>query len=213
VASVYLARQAGMVASGLLTTIDPGVALALLRDCLNVQVTYGAILISFSAALHWGMEIANYNGSKGYPRLFLGALPVVYAWSTLALDPMNALVAQWAGFTALWFCDMKATTAGWTPNWYSQYRFYLSILVGTCIIGTLAGTSYFGPTPGHDATSHSLDIIRRHRRRTHGDLANEVSGDVEAVPAGESADAYVRIKKKELPEEEQTGEENQEEEN
>lgn len=43
----------------------------------------------------------------------LGVLPVLYAWSTLALDPVNALVAQWAGFTGLWLVDMKATTAGW----------------------------------------------------------------------------------------------------
>lgn len=44
----------------------------------------------------------------------LGALPVVYAWSTLALDPMMALAAQWIGFTTLWFSDMKATAAGWS---------------------------------------------------------------------------------------------------
>lgn len=41
---------------------------------------------------------------------------------------------------------MKATMAGWTPTWYSQYRFYLSILVGTCILGTLFGLNYLGPT-------------------------------------------------------------------
>lgn len=41
---------------------------------------------------------------------------------------------------------MKATTAGWAPPWYSQYRFYLSILVGTCILGTLFGINYLGPT-------------------------------------------------------------------
>lgn len=41
---------------------------------------------------------------------------------------------------------MKVTTAGWTPKWFSQYRFYLSILVGTCIISTLFGINYLGPT-------------------------------------------------------------------
>jgi len=198
--SAYLARQAGLASSGVLTSVDPGVALSLLNDCLHIQVTYGAVLMSFTAALHWGMEIAQYNGSKGYPRLRLGALPVVYAWSTLALEPMSALVAQWVGFTGLWFVDMKATTAGWTPAWYSQYRFYLSILVGTCIIGTLAATSYLGPSPGHDAISHKLDVIRNQRRLAHGDFANQVGGSVEAVPAGDSADAYVKISKKEVPE-------------
>lgn len=199
--SAYLARQAGLAASGMLASINPETALGLLMDCLHVQVTYGAVLLSFTAAIHWGFEFSNYHGSKGYPRLMLGALPVVYAWSTLALDPMMALAAQWVGFTTLWFADMKATSAGWTPKWYSQYRFYLSILVGTCIIGTLAASSYFGPYPGHGAAKHELDVTRNKRRATRGDFADTVQGSIEAVPAGEEADAYVKIAKKKEPEE------------
>ncbi|KAF8516761.1 hypothetical protein JB92DRAFT_2908968 [Gautieria morchelliformis] len=112
--TIYLAREASLAASGAIMDVDPAAALDVLQSCLNVQVTYGAILISFSAALHWGFEFASYNGSKGYPRLFLGAIPVVYAWSTLALDPPLALVAQWVGYTGLWFVDMKVTSAGWS---------------------------------------------------------------------------------------------------
>ena len=104
-------------------------------------------------ALHWGMEFAEYGGQQGYRRLMLGTAPVIWGWATLALDPTMALIAQWAGFTGMWWTDLKATTAGWgklnkslgvcarieanmwkcvaAPRWYSQYRFYLSILVGT----------------------------------------------------------------------------------
>lgn len=64
--------------------------------------------------MHWGMEFAGYGGQKGYPRLFLGAVPVVYGWSTLALDPTSALIAQWIGFTGLWWADLKASNAGWS---------------------------------------------------------------------------------------------------
>ncbi|KIJ44299.1 hypothetical protein M422DRAFT_168276 [Sphaerobolus stellatus SS14] len=194
--SAYFAHQAGMAANGLLTSLDPAVAMTLLQDCLHIQVTYGAVLLSFAGALHWGMEMAGYNGQKGYPRLMLGAVPVMYAWSTLALDPVNALMAQWLGFTGLWWADMRATSAGWTPKWYSQYRFYLSVLVGTCIIGTLAATSYYGPSPGHDAVAHRIDVIRNERRQAHGDFSNEVRGPIGAVPAGENADGYVKIVRK-----------------
>ena len=45
------------------------------------------------------------------------------------------------------------------PKWYSQYRFYLSILVGTCIIGSLAATSYWGPVGGHGFLSHELEMV------------------------------------------------------
>lgn len=53
------------------------------------------------------------GGYKGYKRLALGAAPVIYAWPTLALDPTMALIAQWVGFTGLWYADLRATNAGW----------------------------------------------------------------------------------------------------
>ena len=70
--------------------------------------------LSFLGALHWGFEFAGYGGQKGYSRLLLGAAPVVYGWGTLALDPLSALIAQWAGFTGLWYADLRVTGAGWS---------------------------------------------------------------------------------------------------
>ncbi|KAJ7940140.1 hypothetical protein B0H13DRAFT_1936776 [Mycena leptocephala] len=87
--TVYLAHEAGMAAAGQLAHVDPGVAITILDQALNVQVTYGAVMLSFLGALHWGMEFAGLGGYQGYKRLALGAAP-----------------------------------------WYSQYRFYLSILTG-----------------------------------------------------------------------------------
>jgi hypothetical protein len=60
------------------------------------------------------MEFAGLGSHKGYSRLALGAAPVIYAWPTLALDPTMALIAQWVGFTGLWYADFKATGAGWS---------------------------------------------------------------------------------------------------
>ncbi|KAJ7137887.1 hypothetical protein C8R44DRAFT_607089 [Mycena epipterygia] len=162
--TVYLAHEAGLAAAGKLVHVDPGVAITILDQALNVQMTYGAVMLSFLGALHWGMEFSGLGGTKGYSRLALGAAPVLYAWPTLALDPTMALAAQWAGFTALWWADSKATAAGWTPKWYSQYRFYLSILVGTCILGSLAGITYWGPVGGHGLLDHELRLIRDERR-------------------------------------------------
>lgn len=133
-ATVYYAREAGLVIQGLDSTVNVDTALALLTHALNVQVTYGAVMLSFLGALHWGMEFAGFGGHQGYKRLALGVAPVLLAWPTLALDPASALITQWLGFTGLWYADLKATGAGWTPKWYSQYRFYLSILVGTWLV-------------------------------------------------------------------------------
>ncbi|KAF9227705.1 hypothetical protein BS17DRAFT_672275, partial [Gyrodon lividus] len=194
--TIYLAHQAGMAAMGTATNIDPGVALTILDQALNFQVTYGAVLLSFLGALHWGMEFAGLGGHKGYSRLFLGVSPAVLAWSTITLQPTSALLCQWLGFTALWYADNMATSAGWTPKWYSQYRFYLSILVGTCIIGSLAGTSYWGPVAGHGLFTHDLNTIRAERKQSKLERAGVIGGDIEAVEGGEASDSYVMIRRK-----------------
>ncbi|KAF7321816.1 hypothetical protein MKEN_00703500 [Mycena kentingensis (nom. inval.)] len=162
--TVYLAHQAGLAASGGVANIDPGVATTILDQALTIQTTYGAVMLSALGAFHWGMEFAKLGGEKGWKRLALGAAPVLYAWPTLALDPTMALVAQWAGFTGLWWADLKATSWGWTPSWYAQYRFYLSIAAGACILGSLAGITYYGPVGGHGLLEHDLDMIRQERR-------------------------------------------------
>ncbi|KAF9645654.1 hypothetical protein BDM02DRAFT_3156813 [Thelephora ganbajun] len=197
---IYLANQASLAAQGALSNIDPGVALTLLDRALNIQVTYGAVMLSFLGALHWGMEFSEYGGYKGYQRLMLGAAPVLIAWPTLAMGPTTALVVQWLGFTGLWYADVRATAQGWTPKWYSQYRFYLSFLVGTCIIGTLAGISYYGPVAGHGLLSHDIQMIQDERRRRRPEVSGTVSGDIEAVSTGEAGDAYVQVRKKQQPE-------------
>jgi hypothetical protein len=132
--TVYLAHQAGVAAMGTVTNIDPGVALTILDQALNFQVTYGAVMLSFLGvhltscsparlapdgtlgALHWGMEFAGFGGHKGYPRLLLGVSPAMLAWSTITLQPTSALLCQWLGFTALWYADNRATSAGWSES-------------------------------------------------------------------------------------------------
>lgn len=100
---------------------------------------------------------------------------------------------------------LTAVSVHVAPAWYSQYRFYLSILVGTCIITTLGSISYWGPVAGHGLLTHDLELIRS--QRVHGKPGGEgvVPGEVEAVSTGEAGDSYVLIRKKhhESPEGEQ----------
>ena len=99
--TLYLARQAGQASIGAIWNIPSEAAVDLLNTSMNIQVTYGAVMLSFLGALHWGMEFGGYGGSQGYPRLWLGVAPLLVAWPTLALEPNMALVAQWLAFTAL----------------------------------------------------------------------------------------------------------------
>ncbi|KAJ6577493.1 hypothetical protein B0H19DRAFT_1120134 [Mycena capillaripes] len=199
--TVYLAHEAGMAAAGQLGHVDPGVAITILDQALNVQVTYGAVMLSFLGAMHWGMEFAGLGGYKGYSRLALGAAPVLYAWPTLMLDPTMALAAQWAGFTGLWWADLKATSAGWTPVWYSQYRFYLSILTGTCILGSLAGITYWGPVGGHGLLDHELRTIRDARASLYAKEPEKMYGHEVTILEGD--DTFTKLRKTEDIEREQ----------
>ena len=89
-------------------------------------------------AAHQGAAVAEFRAEAGFHRRALGgeafpapirfralveiaalprvdvAAPVVLAWSTLAFQPIEALIAQWVGFTALWMADLRATNAGWS---------------------------------------------------------------------------------------------------
>lgn len=65
-ATIYLARQAGIAAAGLTPNMDPGVAITMLDHALTFQMEYGAVMLSFLGALHWGFEFAGYGGHKGY---------------------------------------------------------------------------------------------------------------------------------------------------
>ncbi|PCH36513.1 hypothetical protein WOLCODRAFT_140496 [Wolfiporia cocos MD-104 SS10] len=201
-ASIYMARQAGLAAMDMMSRLDPGVAITMFDHALNIQMTYGAVMLSFLGALHWGFEFAGYGGHKGYKRLFLGATPVVLGWSSLALQPVEALIAQFVAFTCMWWADLRATNAGWTPRWYSQYRFYLTLLAGTCIVGTLSATNYWGPVGGHGLISHDLNMIRAMRKQKVSEYTGLVGGDVEAVAAPPDAGSYVIVRKKRAPESE-----------
>lgn len=57
--------------------------------------------------------------------------------------------------TMRWLTDCRLA-----PRWYSQYRFYLTLLAGASIIGTLTATSYWGPVGGHGLVSHDLHMVR-----------------------------------------------------
>ncbi|CED84865.1 mitochondrial 50s ribosomal protein l3 [Phaffia rhodozyma] len=121
--------------------------LQLLNQLQEFQITYGAVILSFLGALHWGMEFAKYGGAQGHKRLFVGVLPIAYAWPTLYIaNPAVALTAQWGGFLVSWIVDRWTAGQGWTPRWFATYRFYLTLVVGSSLILTLAATNTWDPT-------------------------------------------------------------------
>ncbi|KAH8819974.1 hypothetical protein F5884DRAFT_32370 [Xylogone sp. PMI_703] len=128
---------------------DPETARHLLDLMVPIQIGYGAVIISFLGAIHWGLEYAGYGGHKGYYRFLHGVIPTAVAWPTLLMPVEPALITQFLAFSVMYFTDARATTKGWVPPWYTNYRFVLTLLVGLSIGITLAGR---GQIMKHDGT-------------------------------------------------------------
>ena len=50
-----------------------------------------------------------------------------------------ALISQFCAFTFFYFADARSVVKGWTPYWYSTYRFVLTFVVGASIVISLIG--------------------------------------------------------------------------
>lgn len=174
-ASVYLARQAFLAERGLPANFDVDTALTLLYHNENLQVTYGAVILSALGTIHWGIDFASRSMQTpqagqplGTQRYWLGAFPAVLAWPTLLLPNELGLASQWAAFTLVWYADMMATSWGWTPRWYSTYRFGLTAVVGSCLIITLAARNYWSLDDTEYASmSKKLQAIQEHQYSQH----------------------------------------------
>ncbi|KAL4882008.1 hypothetical protein BJY04DRAFT_187847 [Aspergillus karnatakaensis] len=138
--TVYLAyeiNRANSVGDGL---IFSGQSAELLLHMLEpIQVGYGAVILSFLGAVHWGLEWAGYGGKFGYKRYAAGIVAPAVAWPTLLFSVEYALITQFLAFTFLYYNDARASVKGRAPQWYSMYRFVLTFIVGASIVATLVG--------------------------------------------------------------------------
>ncbi|KAI1841798.1 hypothetical protein JX265_009407 [Neoarthrinium moseri] len=112
-----------------------------------IQLGYGAVIISFLGAIHWGLEYAEKTPSYDRTRFRygLGLLASVVAWPTLFIPWQFGLTSQFAAFVGLYFADSRAAVRGWVPSWYASYRFVLTAIVGLAIMLSLIGRMKIGP--------------------------------------------------------------------
>jgi Protein of unknown function (DUF3429) len=95
---------------------------------INLQVAYGAVILSFMGAVHWGLALA--QGDAGnWHRLGLSVLPALAGWLALAIALPLGLLLLALGFAAVFFADLKTVAAGRAPAWYKALRKPLSLIV------------------------------------------------------------------------------------
>ncbi|PTD03206.1 hypothetical protein FCULG_00009159 [Fusarium culmorum] len=121
--------------------VDHETAKYLLSVIEPLQLGYGAVIISFLGAIHWGLEYAEKSPSLQRTRFRygMGLASSIIAWPTVILPIEYALTTQFMAFVGLYFADSRAATKGWAPRWYGSYRFLLTAMVGTAIFISLIG--------------------------------------------------------------------------
>lgn len=110
---------------------------------LDVQLFYGATIISFLGAAHWGLALAG-QGTRGdvaaacsWARLGYSVMPALVAWVSLIVVPVIGVILQMLSFAGTFFVDAKTTRLGITPAWYPRLRRPLTIVALICLGASL----------------------------------------------------------------------------
>lgn len=101
----------------------------------------------------------------------------------------------------MWYLDSRATARGWTPSWYSTYRFALTAVVGSCIVVTLGASNYYsrdgalGSAADKLAQKNKSPVNVKNTEDAASPLIEgQVGGEYSAKPA---EDAYVMFENEE----------------
>ena len=127
----------------LVWVLPPGWA----NRALDLLLGYGAVILSFLGAAHWGLALAGAGGARaetGWRRLGWSVTPALLGWVSLALVPLAGLVLQLAGFTAAFFADIRAVRLGIAPGWYPRLRRPLTIVVLLCLAAAASRVTVIG---------------------------------------------------------------------
>ena len=118
------------------------------RLAAYVLIGYGAVILSFIGAVHWGFTLATEHDPAERPRLVLGVMPALVGWAALALtlftlEPVLGLLLLIAGFVVTFIIEWRAHGRGWVPGGYIGLRLGLTAVV-VLTLTTVMGVRLIG---------------------------------------------------------------------
>lgn len=108
---------------------------------LAALAAYGAVILSFLGAVHWGLALRAPPGEGRalWPRLGLGVLPALAGWAALLLPARPGLLLLAGGVLAVAATEAEAARRGLLPRDYLTLRWALSWGAAACLLlGALA---------------------------------------------------------------------------
>jgi hypothetical protein len=99
-------------------------------EALDAQCFYGAVILSFLGAVHWGLSIGGYGAAPAdWPRLAWSVMPALVGWAAQLANEIPSLIILILGFAGVLCGDLVAARHGLTPAWYPSLRWPLSVAV------------------------------------------------------------------------------------
>jgi hypothetical protein len=98
-------------------------------------LAYGAIIISFLGAIHWGLTMM--ESSPNSLRLVWGVIPSLVAWLSLIFNTQLGLAIQCLVLWACFFVDFKTYPTFNLSAWLKM-RFLLTLIASVSLFAPLA---------------------------------------------------------------------------
>jgi glutaredoxin len=95
-------------------------------------VAYGAVILSFVGAVHWGLALN--SGGTSTMRMSMSILPALLAWAALLLPAAAAAWLLLAGFLMLRAWEASPVVSVTLPAWYRGLRTRLTAAVGVLLL-------------------------------------------------------------------------------
>lgn len=99
-------------------------------------VAYGAVILSFVGALHWGfaMCLPGLSDKRRTACFVWSTVPALVAWPALMFDPLFAAALLVAGFVAHYWQDRRLAASTALPAWYLPLRLRLTCVASVCLL-------------------------------------------------------------------------------
>lgn len=109
---------------------------------LFALIAYGAVVLSFLGAVHWGLTLAATAEAEtrhARTRLTLATVPALVGWGALLLPAWAGMTVLIGGYLAVWAAEESGAREGLVPSRYLWLRRLLTLAVVVILSATLMG--------------------------------------------------------------------------
>ncbi len=106
---------------------------------VNAFLAYGAVILSFIGAVHWGFVLKAENVDQAAKLLAIGVVPALVGWCGLLCPPVFTLIIFSFAFPSLFIYEQFSQINALLPEWYMKLRVQLTMIVTLLHFITLPG--------------------------------------------------------------------------